>query len=341
MNESPAQHVSHAAKAIKTVAVTGATGFVGRAIVRELVAKGYSVRALCRDRDKARRILPADRAVTAIIGEVHDGKAPAELCKGADAVIHLIGILRPAGKGQTFERMHIGATRVMVEAAKQAGIDRFVHMSALGAIIDHKAEYQRSKAEAEQIVRRSGLDFTIFRPGLIHGPEGELTQLIKGWCTASIQPFILIPYFARVVEHDEGAILGRITMEAAQVAPVSDTDVAACFVASLSRPQTVGEIYNLVGGEELSFKSMLKFFQDNLPRADHALPILPVPAPAAAIQAKIAKALGMGSFLPFDEGMAWMAQDDSTADNTKLTLHVGVSPRGFRETAGAYVGQMT
>lgn len=340
MSTTPAAMTPSTPSSPRTIAVTGATGFVGRAVVRALVAKGYHVRALCRERDKARTVLPADRAVQVVLGEVNDGKSPAELCKGADAVINLIGILRNAGKGQTFQHLHVDATKALVDAARAAGIKRFVQMSALGVVIDGKAEYQRTKAEGEQIVRRSGLDWTIFRPGLIHGKEGELNTLIRGWCSGTVQPFILIPYFARIVEHDEGVILGRMTWEPAQVAPVSVEDVAACFVESLSRPATIGEVYNVVGSEELSFKEMLKWWQDNLPSSDKSLPIVPVPGPAAVIQAKAAKLLGMGNFLPFDEGMAHMATQDTTASLDKLKAHTGVSPGGFRESAGRYVATM-
>ncbi|MGQ0629003.1 MAG: NAD(P)H-binding protein [Phycisphaerales bacterium] len=325
---------------IKTVAVTGATGFVGRTIVRALVEKGYKVRALCRDHEKARVTLPLRREVQLVVGEVHDDVSADAVCAGADAVIHLIGIIRPGGKGQTFERMHTGATQVIVDAATRAGAKRFVHMSALGVTIDGKAEYQRTKASAEMVVRRSGLDWTVFRPGLIHGPEGELTQQIAGWCTGDKQPWILIPYFARMVEHDEGVILGRVTFEPAQVAPVSVDCVAACFVEALARPATVGEVYNVVGSEELSFKQMLAFYRDGMPLGEKTLPIAPVPGPAAVVQAKIAKALGFGNFLPFDEGMAHMATQDATASLDKLKAHMGITPAGFRETAGRYVAAL-
>jgi NADH dehydrogenase len=327
----------------ETVAVTGASGFVGRAVVRELLARGYGVRALVRDRDKARKVLPADRRVLTVLGDAGDDAVVKELVAGAQAVVHLIGIIRAAGGGQSFQRVHVGTTRTLLDAARAAGIKRFVHMSALGVHADGKAEYQRTKFEGEQLVRRSGLDWTVFRPGLIHGADGELVGMIKGWCEGTKQPFVLIPYFARVVEHNEGVILGRISFESAQVAPVYVGDVARCFVAALTNPRSVGEVYNLVGSEELSFRDMLRFYRDKLPGADATLPIAPVPGPAAVAQAVIAKAVGLGGALPFDEGQAHMAQEDQTADLSKVRAHFGLGndePRGFRAAAADYVGSL-
>ncbi|MFN9972401.1 MAG: SDR family NAD(P)-dependent oxidoreductase, partial [Phycisphaerae bacterium] len=121
---------------IKTVAVTGATGFVGRAIVAELLAQGYHVRALVRSRVKAREVLPRpapnSATLTLVEGDIHDDRSPAELVAGAEACIHLIGIIREERGGVTFHRMHVASTRLITEACKAAGVNRYLQMSALG-----------------------------------------------------------------------------------------------------------------------------------------------------------------------------------------------------------------
>src|SRR5262245_20029928 len=103
-----------------TVAVTGATGFVGSNMVKELLDRGHRVRALARDAARARKALASNRALEVIVGGIHDGDSPAKLVAGCDACIHLIGIIREArgeaagGDGpQTFRRMHVDATRVI------------------------------------------------------------------------------------------------------------------------------------------------------------------------------------------------------------------------------------
>src|SRR6185295_8801303 len=103
----------------------------------ELLRRRYRVRALARSLEHAAESLPTGQ-IDVVHGDVFDGKSPAELLKGADACIHLIGIIRETrddaeGGARTFEKMHVGAVRAVLGACRDAGVRRFVHMSALGA----------------------------------------------------------------------------------------------------------------------------------------------------------------------------------------------------------------
>ena len=129
---------------IKPVAVTGATGFVGRAIVGGLLKQGYSVRALVRSRVKARDVLPRSTNLTLVEGDIHDDRSPAELVSGAQACIHLIGIIREERGGVTFHRMHVASTRIITEACQPARVNRFVQLSALGVRDDRDCAYRPS-----------------------------------------------------------------------------------------------------------------------------------------------------------------------------------------------------
>ena len=157
------------------VAVTGATGFVGRYIVRELLARGHGVRLLARD---PARVPFAANDVTVVPGTLTHAAAIARLVGGADAVIHLVGIIAETGTA-TFQAVHVDGARTLARAARQAGVRRLVHMSAVGARHDPTATaYHRSKAAGEDEVRQAGIPHVILRPAVIVGRESVPISLI-------------------------------------------------------------------------------------------------------------------------------------------------------------------
>ncbi len=330
--------------AITTVAVTGASGFVGRAVVDELLARGYAVKALVRDAAKAANVLPKDEDLRLVPGDAADASAVNALLDGCQAAVHLVGIIREVRESgrlpQSFRRCHVDATRAVVEGCKAAGVPRLVHMSAIGVAPDAKAEYHTTKYEAEQIVRRSGLDWTVMRPGVIHGKDGELVKQLRELARGDSPPWFFMPYFVRIDEPEEGVFLPRLVLTAAKLAPVLVQDVAAVFAEAIARPQTIGEVYNVVGPEVLDWREFTEALRDGLPGTDKGLPTLPVPGAHAALIAQVAKVLGVGGLLPFDAGQAQMATLDSDADLDKLRAHLGVEPVGFKSALRAYAGQM-
>jgi NADH dehydrogenase len=330
-----------------TVAVTGADGFVGRHLVRELLTRGHRVRALARDMKKAAAVLPTGEGglLTLVPGDVTDDASVAELLTGADACAHLVGIIREGwggtGGGKTFERDHVAGTRVVVRGCERAGVRRLLHMSALGARPDGKAAYQRTKYRAEEIVRDSGeggLVWTIFRPSLIHGPDGEFVQLIAKMAAGEVAPFVFMPYFVRP-KVDTRVPLGAMSWEPASVQPISVLDVAWCFAESLQRSQTEYEIYNLVGPEAIDWRDLYLLFRDELPGADSKIQPWHIPGHHAAVIANLAQRIGLGPALPFDAGQALMAMEDTTAELEKLRAHFGLAEgrlRRLRETVREY-----
>lgn len=322
------------------VGVTGAAGFVGRHVVRALLDAGHSVRALSRDRTKARSVFskaPSDR-LTIVSGDAADDRALSELVSGADAVIHLVGIIREAPNKQTFQRVHVETTRAVLAACDRAKVTRYLHMSALGVKSDGVSEYQRSKWEAERLVKSTDLEWTIFRPSLIHGPGGEFTQMAAGWARGDL-PGNIMPYFTRW-QTDKSVPLGPSIELAPTVAPVSVLDVARAFVNALTNEQTVGEIYNLSGSERLSWPEMLSFIRESVPGARENAAPWGVPGWLAATGAWMAKEVGLGGLLPFDVGMAKMGAQDSVSELAKLKHHMNLVPSGFRETFKGYAGRV-
>jgi uncharacterized protein YbjT (DUF2867 family) len=320
---------------LPTIAVTGATGFVGRHLVRELLGRGHSVRALVRCEDRAGEVLPSDSGLSLVVGDAFDQRVLDSLCQSADALVNSIGILRESSGGQTFKRIHIVATRRLAEAAQRARCGRVVQISALGVTDNPQTEYQRTKLEAERIVRASGLDWTIIRPGLIHGRDGEFMQMAKGWATGRIAPFLFMPYFARVTRR-----FPRPEFESARIQPVFVEDVARAVGECLEREASIGEVYSMAGGETLTWPELLEFVRDRVQLARPGIRALPIPAEIAARKAQAAGMLGLGALLPFDYGMAKMGASDSVAPSLKLREHLGFDPAGFRETAAGYVAAL-
>lgn len=320
---------------IKTVAVTGATGFVGRAIVGELLKQGYSVRALVRSRVKARDVLPRSANLTLVEGDIHDDRSPAELVSGAQACIHLIGIIREERGGVTFHRMHVASTRIITEACQAAGVNRFLQMSALGVRDDADCAYRTSKWEAEQIVRRSGMDWTIFRPGMIHGKGSSFLAMAAQWCKGEAPPFFFLPYF-RGGQEDTSVPLGGVNYRDPVIQPVAVDDVAAAFVRALARPQTVGETYNLVGSERLTWPELLIELRDHVHGSNTNLQPWGLPADIMALKALGASYVGLGGLLPFDHGMAVMGGQDNIAETKKVEAHLELQPQAFRKSFRAY-----
>lgn len=318
-----------------TVAVTGATGFVGRNVVSQLLQAGFGVRALIRDRAKARQVLAKSERLTLVEGDATDAAALGQLVQGCGAAIHLVGIIRELGRGQTFQRMHVESTRALLAAAKNSGVARFVQMSALGVSGDGACAYQRTKWEAEELVRSSGLGWTIFRPGMILGEGSGFLDMVEKWCAGDAPPYFFLPYFRKVVE-DKTVPLGPMNEYDPVVQPVSVEDVARAFVACLSRDASVGETYNLVGPERVAWPTLLR----RLASVYGQPTMVPfgVPGVLAAGVAQAAGLVGLGWLLPFDHGMAVMGAADSIADTHKAAAHLGWTPgpalAEFSELAG-------
>jgi NADH dehydrogenase len=320
----------------KTVAVTGATGFVGRHVVRALLDTGHAVRTLVRDRDKARDTLP--RGTAQVVGDAEDRRTLADLAAECDAVVNCIGIRREFPPEVTFERVHVRCARAVVEASKAAGARRLVQISALGTRPNATTAYHRSKYEGERLVRESGLEWTILRPSLIHGPGGEFMKMAKDWAMGRAAPFVFMPYFARGGPGNGFPPIPR--PESAMVQPVHVEDVAAAVVAALREPAASGEIYPLAGPETLDWPTLLAIVRDALPLADRKKRIVPLPGVLASAAARAAEAVGLGAALPFGPSEPIMAIEDNTAALDKAREHLGLRPRAYSAAVRAYARQI-
>ncbi|HVM25864.1 MAG TPA: complex I NDUFA9 subunit family protein [Candidatus Limnocylindrales bacterium] len=157
------------------VAVIGATGFVGRHVVARLAESGHQVVAISR---QGRHRTEWSRTVEARAADVTTGAGLGEALAAVDAAVHLVAIPRES-KGRTFDQVNVGGTRRTVEAAAEAGVRRFVHLSALGVVADPNLDYLYSKWRGEQIVRESPLDWVVLRPSLLFGAGDGFFSLVR------------------------------------------------------------------------------------------------------------------------------------------------------------------
>ena len=220
------------------ILVTGATGFVGSEILRRASRRGWRVRGLARHPDRAEPVgrLPH---VELFRGDVTERSELDEAMEGVTSVIHLVGIIDESG-GASFEEVHVGGTRAVLEAADAAGVPRFVHMSALGVVAGRGAtEYFRTKWEAEEAVRASGLSATVFRPSIIVGKDSELVDML-----------------AKALRWSPGVLPlpggGRQRLQ-----PVWVGDVAECFLQAARMERSPEETYEVGGPEVLELRDVV------------------------------------------------------------------------------------
>jgi len=255
-----------------TVLVTGASGFIGRHVCAELVKVGHPVRGLARQVPVRKNRVEGVEYIRGV--DISDVVTlTPEMFKDVDAIIHLVGIIAEVKrKGQTFQRIHVEGTRNIVDEAKRAGFDgRFIYMSAIGAALNAPAEYSRTKYQAERIVIGSECPYTIFRPSLVIGPDGEFIAQMKDLVLHN-GPVIPVP--------GSGFNLFQ---------PVWVDDLVQCVVKSLVMGETINQIYEIGGATQLSFNELIRGIAKSLGKPKKPLLHAPIPLlyAAAAIMEKI------------------------------------------------------
>src|SRR5438445_569139 len=219
------------------VFVTGATGFVGRAVVQALRAEGQVVRCLVRRGSE--RDLRGFEAIERVEGDVRSRHTLEDGIAGCDVVIHLVGIIReyPA-RGITFDRVHVDGTINVLDVAREAGVRRFIHMSALGTRAGARSRYHQTKWAAEEAVRSNPLPWTIFRPSIIYGRGDGFVTILAGM----IGRLPVVPVIGT----------GRQRLQ-----PVPVAHVAQGFVRALSLDARVKHTYDVGGPEPVTMVDLL------------------------------------------------------------------------------------
>jgi uncharacterized protein YbjT (DUF2867 family) len=305
-----------------TIFVTGGSGFVGTAVVDELVTRGHAVQALT----SSRPVPDRGGKVSSFPGGLFDPSALAAALAGCDAAIHLVGIImeKPSA-GVTFQRMHVDGTKAVLDAVATAGVRRYVQMSALGTRPNADSDYHRTKWEAEELVRASRLDWAILRPSMIHGPGGEFMQMEAAWARRRAMPYLFMPYFGKGTTGFGGS--GKLQ-------PLYVGDVARAFADALEKPQTVGQAYELAGPDVTDWPGMHKLVAEVLTGKSRAT--LPIPAWYAKALTRVVPA----ALLPFNRAQVVMSQEDNVCDLGPFERAFGWTPRPFAETMRGYAGEL-
>lgn len=206
---------------IRTLAVTGGTGFVGGHLLRLALGQGYDVRALTRGWK------PPEDEIAWIDGALDRPETLLKLAAGADAIVHIAGLVNGRDRAD-FDRVNVVGTANMIDAARKVGVRRFVHISSLAAREPELSDYGRSKAKAERLVAASGLDWTMIRPPAVYGPgDKDMLELFR----MARRGFVALPPKGRFsVIHVE--------------------DLCRLNLALLDEPDTLGEIYEPDDGQE-------------------------------------------------------------------------------------------
>ncbi|MBK3331673.1 complex I NDUFA9 subunit family protein [Persephonella atlantica] len=211
------------------ILITGGTGFVGRHVVEDL-EREYHIIVPTRRVSKAQlssgvEFIPFSKELGSVVKQIKP-----------DVIINCLGILKEE-KGETFEKVHVEYVKKLLQGAKEIGLKRFIHISALGADINSKSRYAKTKAEGEQIIKNSGIDYIILRPSIILGKGQKLFEDLKKF--SKLTPVIFAP---------EG-----------NVQPVHVLDVVDTIRKGIEDEKFKNIIIELCGNRIVSYKELFEF----------------------------------------------------------------------------------
>jgi uncharacterized protein YbjT (DUF2867 family) len=287
----------------RRTAVLGGSGFIGRYIVKRLAARGEVIAVGCRNAEAAKYLKPlgdVGQIVPLNVGIGDEALLPAFLA-GNDSLVNCVGILRESG-AQTFELVHHTGPARLARFAREAGVDRFIHVSAIGADPRSSSAYARTKAAGEQAVRDAFPTVTILRPSVVFGPEDQFFNRFAAMATVS-------------------PVLPLIGGGETRFQPVYVGDVADAVVACLEDSATAGRIYELGGPKIYSFREVLELVLSEIRRKRR---FIDLPFAVAAFQAKLMSILPSPPLTP---DQVELLKGDNIVSSGALTLaSLGLTP---------------
>lgn len=286
------------------ILVTGGTGFVGSNLIRRMRKDGIPVRALVRNAAKVAWL--RDLGIEAMAGDIGDPASLETAATGVDRVVHLVGIIQE-GRASTFRSVHVDGTRNVLEAAKRAGVKQFFLMSALGTRANAKSEYHRTKWEAEELVKASGLPYTILRPSLIYGAGDQFTIRMSEMIRLS-------------------PVLPVIGSGRSKVQPIFIDDVAACIVKAVTSDAFLGRTLEIGGPDQLTYEEVTRAIAEamGIRRPTVHMPMLFMRSMAKVAEAVLPKP-------PITTDQLVMLQEDNVCGMGDIREAFGLEPVPFPE----------
>lgn len=303
------------------ITVFGGSGFVGRHIVRALAKAGYRVRVAAR-----RPHLAQDLRVMGVVGQVQLVQANvrvassvARALEGASGVVNLVGVLNESGR-QTFTRLHALGAKTVAEAAASAGIDRVVHVSAIGADADSPSRYARTKAEGESAVATARPTATILRPSIVFGAGDSFFNRF-----ASMARFVpALPLFGG----------GKTRFQ-----PVFAGDVARAVLAALESDDARGRTYELGGPGVYSFAELMRFILEEIDRPRVLLPLPWAVGNVIAMGAEIAAILPFVEPVITRDQLVQLKRDNVVSEGVGTLADLGIAGETIDAIVPAYLGR--
>jgi len=290
--------------------VSGGTGFIGSHSAKKLVAEGHNLRLITTGGPGLAAGVPQEH-VEFVRGSITEPASLKGKMDGCDTVINFVGIIVEV-RGATFERIHVEAAENLIKEAKNAGVRRFIHISALGTSEQPASEYFRTKWMAEQIIKTSGIPYVILRPSLVFGPEDKFFNMLKPMLYSPITPVV-----------GDGKTMFQ---------PIWVEDIASCIVRAVEDDKPLNGVWEIAGPEQFSFDELLDQMADALdlaPRIKLHIPVCLMKPVAGVMEAVLPRS-------PLTSDQLRMLSVDNVTDSNAITEVFGVEPRSFRETIGEY-----
>jgi NADH dehydrogenase len=294
------------------ILVVGGTGFIGHHLIKRLRKDDLPVRAVVRTPAEASAF--KDLGVEVVSGDIADPQSLEAAAAGVERIVHLVGIIQEA-PGVTFQGVHVDGTRNLLSAAKKAGVRHFFYQSALGTRANAKSRYHQTKWQAEELVRASGIPFSILRPSLIYGPGDlftiRLSKMIKLW-----------------------RVLPVIGSGRSKIQPIFIEDEVECVRKIVTSDSYVNGIYEIGGPEQLTYEEVMREIAEamGVKRPMVHMPLFFMKFVARVMEAVLKKP-------PITTDQLIVLQEDNVCGMRDIREAFGIEPVMFRDGLRRFIGK--